>query len=169
MDFRLATINDLNEIKLMYSKLIDEMNKNGIEIWDEIYPNDYFINDIENKSLYVLLKDNKIVGAFALSEEHKGEKEVEWENTNVKCLYIDRLGVNVECTKKGIGTELLSNALRFAKEKTVDYLRLFVIDYNIPAIKLYEKFGFKKVSGIYNEVIDESLIFNEYGYEIKVN
>ena len=53
-------------------------------------------------------------------------------------------------------------------EKNAEYLRLFVVDFNRPAINLYEKFGFKRVEGIYKEVIDEALSFNEFGYEIKL-
>ncbi len=55
-----------------------------------------------------------------------------------------------------------------ATEKNAEYLRLFVIDFNIPAINLYEKFGFKQVKGVYKEVIDETLSFDEFGYEIKL-
>ena len=36
-----------------------------------------------------------------------------------------------------------------------EYLRLFVVDENYPAINLYKKTGFEKVDGIYDEVIKE--------------
>ncbi len=45
MTFRLATTSDLSEIKEMYTSLIKKMNKDGIEIWDDIYPCEFFAND----------------------------------------------------------------------------------------------------------------------------
>lgn len=54
MELRLAVKNDLQNLKGIYEKIIDNMNKNNIEIWDEIYPCEFFQNDIENNSLYIL-------------------------------------------------------------------------------------------------------------------
>jgi hypothetical protein len=38
MNLRLAKKNDLSQLKRMYEKIIDSMNENNIQIWDEIYP-----------------------------------------------------------------------------------------------------------------------------------
>lgn len=38
MDVRLADRKDLPELKSMYKKIVDNMNRNQIPIWDEIYP-----------------------------------------------------------------------------------------------------------------------------------
>ncbi len=168
MDCRLALIEDLTEIKAMYSKLIEKMNNEGIEIWDDIYPCEFFEKDIENENLYIMLQNNIIVGAFALCEEHIGQKYIDWEEKGIKAVYIDRLGVNIDFSKQGIATKLLTFASKVAKEKTAKYLRLFVIESNIPAIRLYEKFGFKKANGIYTEIIDENLSFEEFGYELQI-
>lgn len=46
-----------------------------------------------------------------------------------------------------------------------EYLRLFVVDINEPAINLYVKNGFKKAEGVYDEVIDDDLVLHEYGFE----
>ena len=36
MNFRMANMDDLPQIKVVYEKIIEEMNCNNIEIWDEI-------------------------------------------------------------------------------------------------------------------------------------
>ena len=72
MELRLAVKNDLQNLKGIYEKIIDNMNKNNIEIWDEIYPCEFFQNDIENNSLYILTEGDDIVAAFALSESVDG-------------------------------------------------------------------------------------------------
>lgn len=38
MKLKLAKKNDLNNLKVTYKEIIENMNKNNIDIWDEIYP-----------------------------------------------------------------------------------------------------------------------------------
>ena len=63
---------------------------------------------------------------------------------------------------------MVEKAKKIAKSKGFDYLRLFVVDINIPAIKLYVKNGFIKAEGIYDEVFDDGFVLHEYGYEIEI-
>lgn len=163
--FRRAAMIDLPQIKVVYQKLIERMNQDGIEIWDDIYPCDFFAEDIEKDCLYVLMDEETVVSAFALCDSNGGDEAVQWENAQAKSIYIDRFGVNVDYARKGIGSRMLDYACETAREKGVDYLKLFVVDINSPAIRLYEKNGFIRVAGIYDEVIDEELTLHEYGFE----
>ena len=36
MNFRIAKMDDLPQLKVVYEKIIEEMNCNNIEIWNEI-------------------------------------------------------------------------------------------------------------------------------------
>lgn len=168
MKFRLAILDDLAELKKMYRQIVKNMNKNNIQIWDDIYPCEFFEDDIKNNQMYVLIHKNEIISAFVLCETNAGEKAVKWNNDLHKALYLDRLGVNIKYGNKGIGTLMLAKAREIAKLKGFDYLRLFVVDINIPAIQLYEKNGFMRAKGIYDEVVDDDFVLHEYGYEIKV-
>ncbi len=167
MNLRLAKKNDLHQLKKMYEKIIDNMNKNNIQIWDEIYPCEFFQDDIKNKRLYIVTKDDDIVAAFVLCESNNGEDYLKWKNTKEKALYLDRFGVNVKYLRQGIGGLMLKNAMELAKQKNAKYLRLFVVDINKPAINLYLKNGFKQVDGIYEERI-EDFVLQEYGFEIEL-
>lgn len=167
MNFRLAKMDDLPQLKEVYEKIIDHMNKANIQIWDEIYPCEFFRGDIENHRLYILTENNEIAAAFALCDSNPGEGHVKWENSHDKAFYIDRLGVNVNYLKQGIGSLMLRKAIALAGEKNARYLRLFVVDINEPAINLYIKNGFEKVDGIYNEIIDDDFALHEFGFEIK--
>ena len=80
-------------------------------------------------------------------------------------MYIDRLGVNVKYLRQGIGSKMLEQAEKLAGEKGAKWLRLFVVDINKPALDLYEKCGFKRAGGIYQERIAPDLVFQEYGLE----
>ena len=65
MEFRLARIEDLKQLKIIYKEIIKNMNKNNIQIWDDIYPCEFFEDDINNKRLYVIADDEEIISAFA--------------------------------------------------------------------------------------------------------
>lgn len=169
MELRLANISDLSKLKAVYGNIIDNMNRNNIPIWDEIYPCEFFRNDIENNRLYLLVEGHDdIVAAFALCESNAGESYVKWENANDKALYLDRFGVNVDYSRQGIASLMLKHAITLTKQKNAKYLRLFVVDINKPAINVYLKNGFRQVDGIYEERIDDDLILREYGFEIEV-
>lgn len=169
MNLRLAVMSDLSQIIEMYKKIIAKMNDNGIHIWDEIYPCKYFKNDIENNQLYLLWDDDKIVSAFVLCDLNSNSKSVNWSDKNAKALYIERLGVNVDYLRRGIGLLTINKAMALAKEMSGEYLRLFVVDNNKAAINLYQKAGLKRAAGIYEEVIDDNLTLYELGFEIKIS
>lgn len=166
MEFRMATLGDLSQIKKVYQTIIDDMNEKNIAIWDEVYPCEYFEQDIADQKLYVLLDDaHCMVSAFVLENENDGAEQVTWRYPAKKPVYIDRFGVNPRYARQGIGQMMLYKARHIAKDCGADSLRLFVVDINRPAISLYEKAGFLKADGIYHEVIDEDYVLKEYGYE----
>lgn len=169
MNLRLANMDDLPQLKAIYHKIIENMNQNNIQIWDDVYPCEFFGDDIQHDRLYVLVEEEKIISAFALCDSNAGEASVTWESRQTKALYIDRLGVNVDYLRKGVGRVTLHQAIALARERHADYLRLFVVDINQPAINLYTKTGFKKADGVYDEVIDDNLVLHELGFEIETS
>lgn len=106
--------------------------------------------------------------AFVLCKTNTGENAVKWKENHAEAFYIDRLGVNVKYLKKGIGGLMLDKAKEVAKTFGAEYLRLFVVDVNIPATQLYEKNGFLKADGVYDEAFDDGFVLHEFGYEIKL-
>lgn len=75
-------------------------------------------------------------------------------------------GVSADHSRRGYGGIALSHAMDTARAVGARYLRLFVVDRNLPAIRLYEKSGFVRRNGFYDEVIDDEVMLREYGYEI---
>lgn len=167
VEFRLATTADLPQLKAVYREIAAHMRSNGIDIWDDVYPCEFFGEDIERQCLYVLTDGQAIVAAFGLCGECSGESSVEWADQQAKALYLERFGVHSGHLKKGIGSIMLQKAIALAGDKGAAYLRLFVVDSNEPAINLYRKNGFMRREGVYDEVVDDSLVLREYGFEIK--
>ena len=168
MEFRLANMGDLKELKDMYKEIVKDMNDNNIQIWDDVYPCEFFENDIKNNQMYILIDSNEIISAFVLCNTNAGAEKVQWNKEFGKSIYLDRLGVNIKCCKKGIGTLMLEKAKKIAKSKGYDCLRLFVVDINIPAVNLYVKNGFVKAQGIYDEIFDDGFVLHEYGFETEL-
>lgn len=159
----------MSKLKVVYGNIIQNMNRNNILIWDDIYPCEFFSDDIKNNRLYLLVEEHDIIiAALALCESNSGESYVKWENSYDKALYLDRLGVNVDYLRQGIGSMMLKFAAMLTKQMGAKYLRLFVVDINRPAMNLYLKNGFRQVDGVYEEKIDDDTILHEYGFEIEV-
>lgn len=168
MEFRLAVERDIPALKESYREVIHRMYRNEIRIWNDFYPCELFADDIAEKRLYVLTEGDAIVSAFALCRNNSGEQAVCWDNPAGKAMYIDRFAVNPRYSGRGIAGSMLKKAGEIAKTEGAAYLRLFVVDINLPAIRLYEKNGFSRVEGIYREEIGPGVFLNELGYEIRL-
>lgn len=169
METRLAVIEDLPELKIMFDKIVKVMEANNVFIWNEYYPYEEFENDIQKKNLYVVCGNVGIISAFGLFDNVNGSNSFEWENKNADVLYLGRFGVNPDFQKCGYGAKTITEAIKIAKSLGAKYLRLQVVDSNIPAIKFYEKVGFIQVCGVFEEYIEETdTTLVEYGFEIKL-
>ena len=167
MKFRLAEINDLPQLKEVFTEVTKNMTKTCGEIWNDYYPCELFEGDIERKELYILEDKETIVSAIVLCKNNPAEEFIEWQDKNAEVLYVERFGVNVNYQRRGIAGKTLRFALDMAREEKAEYLRLFVVDRNFPAIALYEKFGIERKQGVFYEDIDDGIVYTEYGYEIK--
>lgn len=168
MECRLATMDDLPRLKAMYYAIIDRMEQDGLNIWDAVYPCEYFAEDIQHGRLYVCLEQGELAAGFALCQTNGGQSAVTWQQPGATALYLDRLGVNVQYGRRGVGSAALALAMALARAGNVQYLRLFVVDSNVPAIKFYQKNCFQMAQGHYDEVIDQDLVLREYGFEVPV-
>ncbi len=65
-----------------------------------------------------------------------------WNDKHAKAMYLDRFGVNIKYSKKGIGNLMIAKAKEITRTLGAEYLRLFVVDINGPAIQLYHKNNF---------------------------
>lgn len=138
MEFREMTLDDFNKIS------------NNLDIFDDFWNKNIFKEELSNPSTYYIMAidNNEIVGfgglSFVLNECN-----------------LNNIAVNINKRNHKIGTQILSNLINIAREKEVKFMTLEVRVDNLPAIKLYENFGFKKV-GIrkhyYNNKIDALLM-----------
>ena len=165
MVLQLAAMGDLPQLLSMYREIVDQMMRSGLRIWDEVYPCQLIEEDIVQRRLYLASLEGEIAAAFALCEDSPAGAALGWAEAGARALYIDRLAVKRSYARQGVGSLMLHKAMALARQSGAQYLRLSVVDVNRPAIRLYEKNGWKRAGGVYEERI-EGAALRQYGYEV---
>ncbi len=167
MEFRLGVPADLAQIREMFGRIVQDMRRQNITIWDEVYPLDWFEGDILAGQLYVVYAGPRLVCAFVLCDSIANKETPAWQQPDAKALYLYRLGVDPACGGAGVGSFAMQKAMESAKAMGAEYLRLLVVDSNLPALRFYEKNGFTRIPGMYDQLVQGQLQW-EYGYEKKL-
>ena len=169
MIFRKSNIEDLSKLYDMYAKIVEKVQSNNLCMWNQYYPSMCLEDDVKEKRLYLLEENDEIMAACAVSPLNEAENKIEWKDPLAKALYVERLGVNVDYQRRGIASLLVKNVEQFAKENEYGYVRLFVVNQNEPARKLYEKNGFQKIEGLYKHCVTEETTLLEQAYELTLD
>lgn len=135
-DIAKMTLDDLNSIK-----------DNLISDFDDFWNYSVFKSELESDSShYLVVKDNSKIIGFA------GIK------VTVPDCDIMNIVVKKDFRNQGIGSLLLKELINLSKSLNVKNLFLEVNERNTPAILLYNKFGFKKISTRKNYYKDNNAI-----------
>lgn len=120
---RKMTLKHLDEVlKIERQLFVDAWSRNSFRF--EILANNYSLP-------LVMLLDDKIIGytiVWIIFQE----------------FHIANFAIHPDYQHRGFGTYLLNEILK--KAVGLEYAMLEVREHNLPAIHLYEKFGFKKIS-----------------------
>lgn len=102
--------------------------------FDDFWNYNLFKSELENKnSMYIVAKlNNQIVGFAGI-----------W--LSVDDIHITNIVVKKNCRNQKIGSLMLNNLIELCENRTQKSITLEVNSNNIPAQKLYQKFGFKNV------------------------
>ena len=150
---RKATENDIDEIENLYNSLNDYLaeHENGPRWKKGVYPlREHAEAALAEGTLYVAAADEKIAGTVVYSRE-QGDvyKGIHWQTAfDVPVIVICKLAVHPNYLGCGAAKALLNYAVRLGKELGIKAIRLDTYEENFPAIKLYEKCGFKYMGRI---------------------
>ena len=101
---------------------------------------------IEEGSMYLYKVNDKIMSAMAVTM-YQGEDyhAIEWSQkvADNKVAVIHILAVNPDCQGKGIGSEMVQEAIRLAQDNGMKAIRLDALASNTPAHRMYEQLGFE--------------------------
>lgn len=142
--YRLANINDLDDVIEIFSMAINDMNNKGIYQWDEIYPDiDILKSDIKRQQMYLGVSKNNILCAFVINSQCDDEyKKAKWKYPESSYMIIHRLCVNPNYQNIGIGMKSMLKIEDMVKKMGVESIRLDAFTENPKAIRLYEKLGY---------------------------
>ena len=164
MNFRKSTFDDVDKILEIIEKAKIELNKLGLDQWQNGYPNkeviendvklgiSYVLEDIE-KNRNELESENlkKILGTIVLSpekEEPYSKIEGKWI-TDDDYMVIHRLAVDFDMKNKGIATKILEFSEEVCVENRILSLKADTHENNEPMKRLLEKNGFSFCGLIY--------------------
>lgn len=146
--------NDIDELEQLYNDLNDHLAK-GVNYpgWlKDVYPiRQNAIDGITNSNLYVARHNKKIVGSIILSHEPESAYyNAKWafESDYLDVFVVHTFVVHPDFLKCGVGKTLLDFSIEHSAKSQVKSIRLDVYEKNTPAIKLYEKCGFKYVDKV---------------------
>lgn len=158
MHIRKAEINNLPMIKKIYDKAKIFMKNNGNPTqWTTGYPNEELITkDITEGNFYLCIKDNAIVGVFALIIGSEPTYEIieqgSW-HSSMPYGTIHRLAS--DGSSKGIARSCFD----YCKEKC-SYLRIDTHRDNKPMLAAIKKYGFQECGIIYVQDGSERIAFD---------
>lgn len=146
--------SDIDELAQLYDDLNDYLESRvNYPGWKKgVYPiREDAINGVVNRNLYVAKHSGKIVASVILS--HEPEPAYDKAAWGVDADYSDifvvhTFAVHHAYLKTGIGTRLMDFTTQHGIEKQAKSIRLDVYENNTPAIRLYEKCGFKYVNTV---------------------
>ena len=122
-------------IEKMTKEHLDKIKENLKEDFDEFWNENVLKNELENPaSTYIVAKDeqNNIVGYAGI-----------WQPIDEA--HITNIVTKKDKRRNKIGTRMLEELIKVAKEKKLMDITLEVNVNNIPAINLYKKYNFKEV------------------------
>lgn len=94
------------------------------------------LDEVGWKRSWALIEDNKILGSLDLVGSNIS-------SSLHRCVLM--MGVSSDSRGRGLGREILSFAIKWAKENGLLYVDLGVFDTNEPACRLYRSFGFVEI------------------------
>ena len=145
--YKKAEMTDIDEIFRLVEGAVRQMERCGIEQWDEIYPaKEDFIADIRKNELYIGEFHNEIAVVYALNKECDAQyQNGEWRYIGEDYCVIHRLCVASTYQNRGIARMTLQHIENQLKCRGIKAVRLDVFSQNPYVLKLYADSGYSKV------------------------
>ncbi|WP_433833372.1 GNAT family N-acetyltransferase [Flavobacterium anhuiense] len=128
-----------------YNKSFKDLNIEWISNYFVVEPND--VKALDHAEEYIINKGGEIFAAV-LNDEVLGVCALIKSNGKDYDYELAKMAVSPKAQGKGVGLLLAKSAIKWATEKGASKIYLESNTKLQPAIKLYEKLGFKEITGI---------------------
>lgn len=165
MKFRKAVKSDINSIMNIIQGAQSYFKAQGINQWQNNYPNyETISSDIENGYGYVLLKNNMIIGTVAIvfdgEETYNSIYNGSWLS-NGEYTTIHRIAVDTSHKGLGIASTILKNIEEMSLRRGIRSIRVDTHEKNISMLKFLEKNGFQHCGIIYLKDKSQRIAFEK--------
>lgn len=151
---RQASEADYSAVRFFYHSLIRAMKGArfypGWEI--DIYPSPEFLREsIAARELYVGELDGRIASCMVVNQKcNEGYEKIDWPSNAplAQCMVLHALGVHPDFAGRGLAKRMVAEAVCLARNAGMKAMRLDVLGGNLPAERLYEGQGFRKIRTI---------------------
>lgn len=154
ISIELGQTNHIDELEKLYNDLNDYLAA-GVNYpgWRKgIYPvRQNAIEGIKNNSLYVAKHNGIIVGSIILNHEPEAAyHNINWQvqHDYSEVFVIHTFAVHPKFIRYGVGKALMDFTYSYSRKLNIKAVRLDVYEGNTPAIRLYEKSGFKYIDTV---------------------
>ena len=143
---------EVEEILALTRACGQHMRENGIDQWDENYPNQKVIlQDLQTQTLFVYRENDEILGIVVLNEEQDQEyAEINWSTSETdRNIIVHRLAVKPDHQKRGIAKRLMDFAEMWSRDKLYHAIRLDTFSQNPRNQRFYLNRGYTDLGSIY--------------------
>ncbi|HHV71782.1 MAG TPA: GNAT family N-acetyltransferase [Clostridia bacterium] len=165
MEFRRTGESDINKIMNIIRQAQDYFKEEGIDQWQNNYPNSEIIKgDVEKGYGYVLVEEGEIIGTVAVSFD--GEKtyakiyDGKWIS-NFDYAVIHRMAVDSNFKGQGLASIIIKNIEKMCLIRDIHSMRIDTHEDNRAMQRLLEKNGFQCCGIIYLEDNSKRLAFEK--------
>lgn len=138
-----ATKNDFTGIHAIFQEVHDHHLNGTINTFKDVDPftEEEFKEALKDKNTFLLVAKEKsnIIGFILATIVEKEGRHTKFK----KSLHINTIGTKKDSQNKGIGTSLINEIKKIAKENKCDNINLSVWSFNENAIKFYKHHGFQ--------------------------
>ncbi len=165
MNFRKSVKSDINKIMRIIKQAQNYFKENGIDQWQDNYPNsDVINNDIKNGNSYIVENNGHIIATIVVSFE----KEVAYNNiyqgqwiSDERYAVIHRIAIDNMYKGLGLSHKIIKFAEEISIKRGIKSIKVDTHKENIPMQKLLEKNQFKYCGIIYLENNEERVAFEK--------
>ncbi len=155
MEFRKTIEEDIDYIMNIIKQAQEYFKEEGIDQWQNNYPNDEVINnDINNGESYVMLDGDDIVAttviSFAKEKSYENILDGKWI-TNGDYGVIHRIAVENTHKGKGLSHKIIKYAEEVCKQNNIHSIKVDTHEDNILMQSLLKKNGFEYCGIVYLE------------------
>lgn len=144
LSYVLATVDHKAEIMNLFNKAKDAMAAQGIDQWDEVYPNiNDIAKDIRDEHMTAVILNGKVIAAYTLNQHQDPSYNFgNFTDVEDKFLVLHRFCLHPDVWQSGYAPQILAYLENKAKKEGTLAIRLDAFTKNPRALNLYEKNGY---------------------------